>query len=91
MIHWVATLVLNSWKHTLETLVWWYIFEPLNACLNVKIQTTLVSQQYGAVQVALLRDRVSAEVRMQQTLQHLQGVMQPLLHASVLEVENALK
>jgi len=41
--------------------------------------------------VALLRDRVLVEVRIQQKLQHLQGIMQPLLQTSVLGVENALK
>jgi U3 small nucleolar RNA-associated protein 15 len=41
--------------------------------------------------VSLLQSRVLAELKLQQMLQHLQGVMQPLLHASALGVENPLK
>lgn len=63
--------------------------ECLSKCENSNYLGIL--KKYGAVQVALLRDRVLVEVRIQQKLQHLQGIMQPLLQTSVLGVENALK
>jgi len=92
LIHWVATLVVNSWKQYLGNIgmvVYIWASECLSKCENSNYFGIL--KKYGAVQVALLRDRVLVEVRIQQKLQHLQGIMQPLLQTSVLGVENALK